>query len=246
MPENVALVTGAARRLGAHTARTLHAQGYNVVVHCHRSIDDAQKLVAELNKNRDASAIVVQSLLGLKLQAEYVVDETVKAWGRLDLLVNNASSFYPTPIGEITDEQVNDLLSSNFIAPLFLVQAANVHLQRSKGSIVNIIDIHASKPHKDYAVYCAAKNALDMLTRSMALELAPEVRVNGIAPGAILWPEGAESPSQTQIESITDKIPLKRKGDISDIANAVVFLASAEARYITGQIMAIDGGKSLC
>lgn len=242
----VALVTGAARRLGAHTARTLHAQGCNVVVHCHRSIDDAHSLVLELNGKREASAIVVQSELGSRSQADLVIDESVTAWGGLDILVNNASSFYPTPIGKITDEQVADLLASNFTAPLFLMQAANKHLQRDGGSIVNIVDIHARKPHKDHAVYCAAKSALETLTRSMALELAPLVRVNGVAPGAILWPEGDQAPTQDQIEVMTDKIPLKKQGGVDDIANAIVFLCSVEARYVTGQIIAIDGGKSLC
>lgn len=246
MMAKVALVTGAARRLGAHTARTLHAQGCNVVIHCHRSIDDARSLVSELNSKRAASAVVVQSELGSRPQAEFVIDETVNAWGRLDLLVNNASSFYPTPVGETVDEQVTDLLASNFTAPFFLIQAANEYLQRDGGSIVNIVDIHARKPHKDHAVYCAAKSALEALTRSMALELAPLVRVNGVAPGAILWPEGEQAPTQIQIEAMTDKIPLKQQGGMDDIANAIVFLSSEEARYVTGQIIAIDGGKSLC
>jgi pteridine reductase len=241
----VALVTGAARRLGAQTARALHSQGCNVAIHCHQSIDDAQRLVSDLNQVRANSAIVIQTQLGLKAQADDAIDQAVNAWGRLDILVNNASSFFPTPIGDITDEQVSDLLASNFIAPLFLIQAASVYLQRDNGSVVNIIDVHASKPYKDHTVYCSAKSALQMLTRSMALELAPSVRVNGVAPGAILWPEGGESFSQAQIDSMTDKIPLKRKGEDADIANTVVFLASEEARYITGQIIAVDGGKLL-
>ncbi|MDX1481776.1 MAG: pteridine reductase [Woeseiaceae bacterium] len=237
-----ALVTGSARRIGAAIARSLHAAGAKVAIHYRSSESDAAALRDDLNRRRADSAATFRADLADEDRIPALVDAVV-AWGNsLDVLVNNASSFYPTPLGSITEKEWNDLVGSNFRAPLFLSQAAHPHLRDGGGSIVNIVDIHARRPLRDHAVYGSAKAALVMLTRSLAKDLAPEVRVNGVAPGAILWPE--DGMSDDARASILRQIPLGRTGDPADIANCVLWLVR-DATYVTGQIIAVDGGRSI-
>lgn len=237
----VALVTGSARRIGAVIVQTLHAAGYRVVVHCRHSRQDADRLVAGLDQQRRDSAVVITADLAVQGEAARLVEHAVRQWGRLDLLVNNASSFFPTPIGNTGEEQWDDLIGSNLRAPFFLSQAAAPHLAKRRGAIVNIIDVHAERPLAEHAVYCAAKAGLHMLTRAMAKDMGPGVRVNGVAPGAILWPESGVS--ETGKQAIVAATPLQRTGSPQDVADAVLFLARGE--FITGQILAVDGGRSL-
>lgn len=238
----VALVTGAARRIGASIAQTLHRSGFNIVLHYRNSMDEAAKLCAELNDRRQDSALCVQADLLRTERLPGLIERCLEKWQRLDALINNASSFYPTPVGTIDEAAWHDLIGSNLKAPLFLSQAAAPHLKTRGGSIVNIVDVHAERPMRKHVVYSAAKAGLASLTRSLARELAPEVRVNGVAPGAILWPEH-EMPEETR-ESILQRVPLQRAGNPEDIALAVKFLL-LEAPYITGHILPVDGGRSL-
>ena len=236
-----ALVTGGAKRIGASIVRALHARGAAVAVHYRSSGAEAEALCAELNAARPNSAQHFAADLIAKDAAESLV-ANVAAWqGRLDILVNNASTFYPTPLGEITEAAFTDLVGSNLKAPLFLAQAAATHLREQKGNIVNIVDIHARRPLREHSVYVSAKAGLEMLTKSLAKELAPEVRVNGIAPGAIAWPE--EGMDEITQQNILDRVPLGRTGAPEDIAEAVLFLVR-EATYTTGQVLAVDGGRS--
>ena len=237
----IALVTGAARRIGAAIAELLHAHGVNVAIHYRGSEDEARELSAKLNKIRNGSAGFFRCDLAESGGPESLVADVVAWSGGLDLLVNNASSFFPTPLGSITESDWADLIDSNLKAPLFLSQAALPFLRQSRGGIVNIVDIHAKKPLRDHAVYVAAKAGLVMLTRSLARDLAPDIRVNAVAPGAIIWPENGMTDEIR--EKIIEQIPLGRAGDPSDIANAVLFLWR-DATYTTGQIIAIDGGRS--
>jgi pteridine reductase len=237
-----ALVTGAARRLGAAMARGLHARGANVVIHHHRSTADARALAIELNGTRADSALALQADLRDVATLPDLVTAAATHFGAFDILVNSASTFYPTPMGEITIEQWDDLLGTNLKAPLFLAQAAAPLLKQRQGLIVNLIDIHAQRPLKDYPVYCAAKAGLAMLTRSLARELGPDVRVNGIAPGPILWPEGGLDAEIR--DQIIEQTALKRSGGPDDIVGALLFFA-IDAPYVTGQILAVDGGRSL-
>ncbi len=234
------LITGAARRIGAHVARRLHGAGARVGVHYRSSDRDATHLCDALNALRDDSA----QAFGCDLTTD-PVDELIHrfvAWtGDLHALINNASSFYPTPIGTITAAQWDDLIGSNLKAPLFLAQAAQPWLKRSNGTIVNMVDIHARRPLRDHPVYGSAKAGLAMLTLSLAKDMAPNVRVNGIAPGAILWPESGMSDSVQ--DSIVEQIPLARSGTPDDIADGILYLLTAS--YVTGQIIAIDGGRSV-
>ena len=244
MQGSAVLVTGAARRIGAAIARELHRAGARVALHCRSSRADAERLAAELNGARAASAAVVEADL-LDLDAlPRLVEDAVRAFGRLDGLVNNASSFHATPFGSIDPEQWKDLMGSNLRAPLFLAQAAAPHLARARGAIVNIIDIHAERPLKDYAVYSIAKSGLAGLTRALALELGPHVRVNGVAPGAILWPDSGEHFDAGEKSRIVEQTPLGRIGDPADVAGAVKYLLF-DAPFVTGQILAVDGGRSL-
>ncbi|HEX4858065.1 MAG TPA: pteridine reductase [Usitatibacteraceae bacterium] len=243
-PAKAILVTGAARRVGAAIARALHAAGANVIVHCNRSKADAEALVKSLNGARAKSAVVVQGDLLAYNALKGLIEHAASEFGRLDGLVNNASSFYPTPMGAIDEDQWTDLIDSNLKAPLFLSQAAAPHLKRTHGAIVNIIDIHAERPLKNFAVYSTAKAGLAGLTRALAIELGPEVRVNGVAPGAILWPEtGSDFPGAEQ-QRITAQTPLKRTGTPEDIAGAVKMLM-LDTPFVAGQILAVDGGRSL-
>ena len=236
------LVTGAARRVGAAIARKLHAAGANVLLHYRTSTSEAESLARELNNARPESARTLQADLLDVNQLAPLIDAAVAAFGRLDILVNNASTFYPTPMGTISAHDWDDLMGTNVKAPLFLSQAAAPALRKSAGLIINLVDIHGSRPLKQFAVYCTAKAALAMLTRSLARELAPEVRVNGIAPGPILWPEDA--PDAELKAKIISQTLLQRQGSTDDVARAALFLA-ADAPYITGQILAVDGGRSV-
>jgi pteridine reductase len=238
----VALVTGAAHRIGATIARTLHARGMNVVLHYRSSAHEADELAQQLNRVRAHSAALIQADLQDCAGLTAVISQAQSAWGRLDALVNNASSFFPTPMGSITLEQWDTLIDSNLKAPLFLCQAAAPYLTERNGCIVNIADIHAERPLKGYCVYSIAKAGLVMLTKSLARELGPRVRVNAVAPGAILWPEhGLEAGGKQEIIART---ALKRQGTPEDIARAVLFLLR-DGGYISGHILAVDGGRSL-
>jgi pteridine reductase len=238
----VALITGGARRLGAAIARRLHAAGATVAIHYRSSATEAAALVAELQSTRVASAAAFAGDLLDTDALRAIVDDVHRRFGRLDVLVNNASSFYATPLGSITPEQFDDLVGTNLKAPLLLAQAAAPALRRSRGLILNLADIHGQRPLRDHAVYSAAKAGLIMLTRSLARELGPEVRVNAIAPGPVLWPEHG-LPEDLQAE-IVGKTALGRSGSPEDVASAAYFFA-AEAPYVTGQVLAVDGGRSI-
>jgi len=240
----VVLITGGAKRVGAAICRRLHGAGANLVVHYRSSAAEARALKTELNAQRAGSVALVQADL-LKLSAlAGLVKETVKAFGQLDALINNASSFYPTPVGEVTDKAWDDLIGTNLKAPLFLAQAAARELKKTHGCIVNIVDIHAEFPMKSHVVYTAAKGGLLALTRSLARELGPEVRVNGVAPGTILWPDDDSWKDEVSRQRIIHQTTLKRIGEPDDIAKAVEFLI-ASAPYVTGQVLAVDGGRSV-
>ncbi|NTV11991.1 MAG: pteridine reductase [Zoogloea sp.] len=238
----VVLVTGAARRVGAEIARCLHAAGASVAVHCRSSVSEGGALVAQLEAARPGSAALFQADLLDSAALPQLVDRVLAQFGRLDALVNNASSFFPTKLGEIDEAAWGDLVGSNLKAPLFLSQAAAPHLAAAGGAIVNIIDIHAERPLKGYALYCAAKAGLLGLTRALALELGPAVRVNGVSPGAIEWPEDGQFPPAER-EAIVAHSLLKRTGNPSDVARTVRFLLF-DAPYVSGQIIAVDGGRS--
>jgi pteridine reductase len=238
----VVLITGAAHRIGATTARLLHDAGANIVLHYRHSSRGAEQLQAELQAQRPASVALVQGDLLDTTRLAGIVQEAHGAWGRLDVLINNASTFYPTPVGTITEQHWDDLLGSNLKAPLFLSQAAAPFLKVQCGCIVNIVDIHAERPLREFPVYSIAKAGLAMLTKSLACELGPEVRVNAIAPGAILWPE-SEMDDATKAK-ILDRTFLKRQGSPEDIARAALFLIR-DADYTSGQILNVDGGRSL-
>jgi pteridine reductase len=237
----IALITGAARRVGATIATRLHEAGYNLALHYRRSRRDIDALAEMLESARPNSTLLLQAELGDIEQLPRLVVETVAHFGRLDALVNNASSFYPTALGEITLAQWDDLFASNARAPLFLAQAAASHLREANGAIVNMLDIYAERPLPGYSVYCMAKAAQAAMTLALAHELGPQVRVNGIAPGAVLWPES--KPYANQLE-IIERTPLKRAGSPDDVANAVLWLLR-DARFTTGQVIRIDGGRSL-
>jgi pteridine reductase len=242
LADHAVLVTGAARRVGAAIARTLHAAGANVVLHYRTSVTAAESLARDLNAARAGSAQILQAdLLDLQ-QLAPLIDAAVATFGRLDVLINNASTFYPTPMGAISAHDWDDLMGTNVKAPLFLSQAAAPALRATGGLIINLIDIHGSRPLKRFAVYCTAKAALAMLTRSLARELAPHVRVNGIAPGPIMWPE--DSPDPDTKAKIISQTLLQRQGSAADVARTALFFAAA-APYITGQILAVDGGRSV-
>jgi pteridine reductase len=242
----VALVTGAARRLGAAIARGLHAHGYDVALHYRHSAADMQPLAAALEAARSGSVLTLQADLAEFDRQPELVARTVGRFGRLDALVNNASGFQPTPLGEVTPAQWDALFASNARAPFFLAQAAAPHLAAARGAIVNMVDIHAERPLRDHAVYSMAKAALVMATRSLALELAPDVRVNAIAPGAILWPElpASDADDAARRAALLARTPLGRTGTPEEVAEAVRWLLG-EASYCTGQVLRLDGGRLL-
>ncbi len=258
-PRPVALITGAARRIGAGIARTLHAAGYDLALHCHRSADEMHALAEELAARRPHSVLSLRADLRQFDRLPELVAQAVGRFGRLDALVNNASNFYPTPLGKATPAQWDDLFAVNARAPFFLAQAAVPHLRAARGALVNLADIHGERPLRDHPVYSAAKAALLMLTRSLAIELAPEVRVNAIAPGAILWPEadaapatgatpGAQAIARARDDhsegqaALLARTPLARTGTPEEIAEAVLWLLR-DATYVTGQVIRVDGGR---
>jgi len=242
LKDKVALITGAAQRIGATSARLLHAAGANLVLHYRSSRAEALELQKELQQERPDSVLLVQAELLDMANLSTLAKQAQMQWGRLDILVNNASSFYPTPVGNVTEDQWDDLMGSNLKAPFFLSQAVAPFLKKQKGCIVNIVDIHSQRPMAEHSVYNMAKAGLEMQVKTLAYELGPEVRVNGVSPGAIMWP-------QNEMDDITKKrivsrTYLKRKGGPDDIARTVLFLVR-DADYITGQVVAVDGGRSL-
>ena len=237
-----ALVTGGARRVGAAIARRLHAAGAAVLIHYRDSETDAARLASELNAARPKSAAKVKAELLAPVAPRALVSAALETFGRLDLVVNNASSFFPVAVGAMEPSHWEELIGSNLRAPLFIAQQAAAELAKHDGSIINIVDIHAERPLKGYALYSIAKAGLAAMTRSLALELAPRVRVNGVAPGAIVWPEDGQFPDPERAR-ILATTPLARIGSPEDIARAVHFLACAP--YVTGQIVAVDGGRSI-
>jgi len=236
----VALVTGGGRRIGAAIVARLHGEGMHIVLHYHRSGADATSLRDRLNAGRPGSCRALCADLRRVAEIRRLVQDAVAAFGRLDAVINNASGYYATPLEELAEPVYEDLMGTNFKAPLFLAHAARAQLLACRGAIVNISDLYAQKPRSGYAVYCAAKAALESLTRSLAAELGPRVRVNAVAPGAILWPgQGGSAP---EAEIIVDATALKRTGDPSDIAGAVAFLLR-DGGFITGQVLRVDGGR---
>ena len=238
----VALVTGAARRVGAVIARRLHAAGYDLALHYRSSAAEAHALAAEFERTRPGSTLLLEAELGDSAALPGLVQSTLARFGRLDALVNNASAFFPTPVGEASVADWDALFASNARAPFFLSQAAAPALAEAGGAIVNLVDIYAERPLRQHTVYCMAKAALAMLTRSLAVELGPAVRVNGVAPGPVLWPEAGKDYADRQ--SLVDSTALKRPGSPDDVADAVLFLLR-DARYTTGEILRVDGGRAL-
>lgn len=236
------LITGAAQRIGAACARLLHAQGYNVLVHYNTSEQAAQALVTELNSMRTQSAQCFQADLLNRAELIQLAADVQAGWGGIDVLVNNASLFFPQTVADTTEQSWDALLGSNLKAPFFLIQQLAASLSARQGVIINIVDIHAERGLPHYPVYSIAKAGLEAMTRVLAKELAPAIRVNGVSPGAILWP--AEGHSEQAQQEILKAIALQRTGDPLDIAKAVLFLCR-DAGYITGQILKVDGGRSL-
>jgi pteridine reductase len=238
----VALITGGARRVGAVIARTLHAQGYDLAIHYRHSAKEAQALAAELEQQRPDSTLLLQADLSDLSVLPAIIDKLLAHYGRLDALINNASSFYATPLGAATTAQWNELFASNAQAPFFLSQAAIPALRKARGGIVNLVDIYAERPLADHPLYCMAKAALLAMTRSMALDLGPDIRVNGVAPGAVMWP--SEGKSDDEQNEMIQRTPLRRAGRPEDVASAVLWLLR-DAPYVTGQIIRVDGGRTL-
>ncbi len=244
LQDKVVLITGGARRVGAAICRRLHASGASLLVHYRSSTIEARALQVELNAQRADSVVLMQADLLKVSNAAELVKGVLKRFGRLDVLINNASSFYPTPVGEIGEKAWDDLIGTNLKAPLFLAQAAAPELRKNHGCIVNIVDIHAELPMRNHAVYTAAKGGLLALTRALARDLGPEVRVNGISPGTILWPEDDAWKDEVARQRIISQTVLKRIGEPDDIARAVEFLI-AQSPFITGQVLAVDGGRGV-
>ena len=240
----VVLITGGAKRVGAAICRELHANGANLMIHYNTSMQEARALQAELNLQRANSVAIIQGdLLNIAVLPS-LVQETVKHFGKLDVLINNASSYYPTEIGQINEQNWHDLMGSNLKAPMFLAQAAAAELRKNHGCIVNITDMHIERPKKGYVVYSVAKAGLVTLTKSLAQELSPEVRVNAVAPGPVQWPENNPQFDEVYRQRVISQTLLKRVGEAQDIAKAVKFLV-ADAPFITGHVLAVDGGRSL-
>lgn len=238
-----ALITGAAKRIGAQSAKTLHQNGANIIIHYGNSSEEANALVDQLNKKRMNTAIALQANLLNMDELQQLATQAIKHFNGLDILINNASTFYPTPLGEINESSWDDLMGSNIKAPMFLSQACYSALKKSRGIIINMTDIHARSPLKHHTTYCCAKAANTMLTRSLALEMGPEVRVNAIAPGAILWPEDENELDSSTQQKILQQIPLQKTGRPEDIAETILFLLTSD--YINGQTISVDGGRQL-
>ncbi len=244
LQNKIVLITGGAKRVGASICRLLHANSANLMIHYRSSVNEARALQAELNLQRPNSVAISQGdLLNLSVLPS-LINETIKHFGKLDVLINNASSYYPTEIGDIQEEQWQDLMGSNLKAPLFLSQAAAVELRKQQGCIINITDMHVERPKKGYIVYSVAKAGLVTLTKSLAHELSPEVRVNAVAPGPVMWPEDNPQFDELYRQRVISQTLLKRIGEPNDIAKAVKFLIQ-DAPFITGQVIAVDGGRSL-
>ena len=241
--DKVALITGGVKRIGAAIARQLHKEGMKLALHYRHSDTAAHALQAELNNQRPESVLLLQADLGNLAKLNSMVWQTIEHYGQLDVLVNNASSFYPTPIGIVSEKEWEDLLDTNLKVPFFLSQAAVPHLAKTQGCIINIVDIHAERPLKKHPVYSTSKAGLVMLTKALALELGPQkIRVNAIAPGAILWP--ANTHDEVSQQRIISAVALKRHGEPQDIAKTLLFLVR-DAGYMTGQIISVDGGRTL-
>lgn len=244
LESKVVLITGGAKRVGAAVCRELHAHGAQLMVHYNQSHADARALQAELNLQRPNSVAIIQADLLNTAVAPSLINETIQHFGRLDVLINNASSYYATEIGQINEENWLDLMGSNLKAPAFLAQAAAAELRKQMGTIVNITDMHIERPKKGYIIYSVAKAGLVTLTKSLALELSPEVRVNAVAPGPVQWPENNPQFDEVYRQRVISQTLLKRIGNPTDIAKAVKFLIY-DAPYITGHVLAVDGGRSL-
>ena len=242
MREKTIFITGGAKRIGASIANYFHAKNFKIVIHYNKSKEEVNKLSQELNEKENGSCKILQADFSLKDSVSNTIEQFYSLSDRIDVLVNNASSFYPTPIQEASEEQWKNLLDTNATTPLFLIQGFKKGLQESGGNVINISDSLASKGIKNYSLYSSAKGALETLTKSLAKELAPEIRINAVAPGAILWPEDEEINEETK-NSILEKVNLRRIGDPKDIASAVYFLT--QASYITGQVLKVDGGRSV-
>jgi pteridine reductase len=238
----VALVPGAARRVGRAIARSLHAAGYDLALHYRSARREAEQLAAELESRRERSVLLLSGDLAATAELPALVQRAVQRYDRLDALVNNASAFHPTPIGAATEAQWDELFASNAKAPFFLAQAAAPHLRAARGAIVNLVDVYAERPLPRHTIYCMAKAANAMLVKSLARELGPEVRVNGVAPGAVMWPEAGKSAAEQ--DDLLARTALRRAGSAEDVAGAVLFLLR-DAGYVTGQILAVDGGRLL-
>lgn len=238
----VALITGAGKRVGAVIARTLHAGGYDLALHYRHSAADAELLASSLERQRSGSTCIVQAELADLDALPGVVQRALDRFGRLDALVNNASAFYPTPMGTATQAQWSELFASNAQAPFFLAQAATPALREARGAIVNLVDIYAERPLANHPIYCMAKAALEAMTRSLALDLGPDVRVNGVAPGAVMWPSDGKPYDDQQ--AMLARTPLQRAGSPDDVAGAVLWLLR-DAPFVTGQIIRVDGGRTL-
>ena len=242
---SVALITGSAQRIGAEIARQLHTGGYDLALHYNNSASHAETLSTELNRLRANSCHCFQADLARSGSPAELAEQVLEHFGKVSVLINNASSFYPTKAGQATEKNWDELMGSNLKGAFFLTEALIETLTSENGSVVNIIDIHGERPLKNYTIYGMAKAGLAMMTKSMARELAPAVRVNGVSPGAILWPDQDEGELDNEIkQSILARIPMKRPGEPADIAKTVVFLCR-DAPYITGQIIAVDGGRLL-
>lgn len=240
----VVLITGAAKRVGASIAQLCHQQGMRLAIHYRESAQQASTLCAHFNQQHPDSAIALPADLRDNDKLEHLISEVINKWGQLDVLINNASSFYPTPLAQVTPNVWEDVIASNLKAPFFLAQLAAPYLKKQQGCIINLVDIQAQRPLKNYSVYCIAKAGLVMLTKSLAKELAPAVRVNAIAPGVVLWPDDETEFNETLREKIIARTALKRAGTPQDIANTAVFLIN-QANFITGQVITVDGGRSL-
>ena len=244
----VVLVTGAARRIGACIVRSFHSRGYRVLIHYHRSVDETMALADELNALRGESALTLQADLTDRAAVAGLGEKALACFGRLDVLINNASSFYPTEFGESDNAQWDDLIDSNLRAAYFLSQSLADELRLRRGAIINIVDSYADSPLPRFPIYSIAKAGLKAMTRSLAKELAPEIRVNGVSPGAIIWPDSLADDSVPGVlekrAAIIGSIPLGRTGTPGDIADLAVFLA-IEASYVTGQVIRVDGGRNL-
>lgn len=241
MKNRTVLITGAAKNIGATIAKELHSSGMKIIIHYNRSQKEATKLVDELNDLRENSAIKIQADLKKKECYSMLINAALDFTGKIDVLINNASAFYPTPLNDINEKNWNELININLKAPLFISKLAAESLKENNGCIINITDIHASNPLINHAIYCISKAGLIILTKSLAKELAPNIRVNAISPGAITWPDGMDGETK---ENIINQTVLKKMGNAEDIAKTVIFLIE-DASYITGQILNVDGGKTL-